>query len=134
MVNKTTALEVNEMLNTRESAGLLNVTTQTIKNYIYSGKLRAFKTPGGHHRIRRSDLMSLGFIEDSGGTADPDALQGHHRPEGGGAIPARGGKPLSPLPGTQSRLCLLQGRRSPSHPAQSQFRADAGQAPGADPR
>ena len=68
MVNKTTALEVNEMLNTRESAGLLNVTTQTIKNYIYSGKLRAFKTPGGHHRIRRSDLMSLGFIEDSGGT------------------------------------------------------------------
>jgi len=51
-----------EILNTREAAALLKVTTQTIKNYIYSGKLKAIKTPGGHHRIRRSDLKSLGFV------------------------------------------------------------------------
>jgi excisionase family DNA binding protein len=50
-----------EILNTREAAALLKVTTQTIKNYIYSGKLEAIKTPGGHHRIRRSDLKCLGF-------------------------------------------------------------------------
>ena len=68
MVKKTTALGFKEVLNTRESAGLIHVTAQTIKNYIYSGKLKALKTPGGHHRIRRSDLMSLGFIQDSGET------------------------------------------------------------------
>ena len=50
-----------EILNTREAAGLLKVTTQTIKNYIYSGKLKALKTPGGHHRIRRIDLKDLGI-------------------------------------------------------------------------
>ncbi len=53
-----------EILNTREAAEILNVTTQTIKNYIYSGKLQAIKTPGGHHRIRISDLRQLGFAID----------------------------------------------------------------------
>jgi excisionase family DNA binding protein/putative nucleotidyltransferase with HDIG domain len=53
-----------EILKTREAADLLKVTTQTIKNYIYSGKLKALKTPGGHHRIRRSDLKEIGFLED----------------------------------------------------------------------
>jgi len=43
---------------------LLKVTTQTIKNYIYSGRLQAIKTPGGHHRIRRQDLQSIGFVPD----------------------------------------------------------------------
>jgi excisionase family DNA binding protein len=50
-----------EILNTSEAAELLNVTAQTIKNYIYAGKLKSLKTPGGHHRIRRSDLESIGF-------------------------------------------------------------------------
>lgn len=57
-------LASKEILNTREAAALLKVTTQTIKNYIYSGKLNAIKTPGGHHRIRRVDLKSLGFVID----------------------------------------------------------------------
>ena len=52
-----------EILKTREAAELLEVTPQTIKNYIYSGKLKALKTPGGHHRIRRSNLREIGFIE-----------------------------------------------------------------------
>jgi len=61
---KKVPLTQKEILRTREAAELLKVTTQTIKNYIYSGKLRALKTPGGHHRIRRSDLKELGFLED----------------------------------------------------------------------
>ena len=52
-----------EILKTREAAELINVTSQTIKNYIYSGRLKALKTPGGHHRIRRSDLREIGFLE-----------------------------------------------------------------------
>lgn len=51
-----------EILSTREAAALLKVTTQTIKNYIHAGKLKALKTPGGHHRIRRSDIEELGFV------------------------------------------------------------------------
>ena len=53
-----------DILRTREAAAMLKVTTQTIKNYIYSGRLKALKTPGGHHRIRKSDLKELGFLED----------------------------------------------------------------------
>ncbi len=61
-----------EILNTREAAGLLKVTTQTIKNYIYSGKLNAIKTPGGHHRIKRSDLKTLGFVTEE--EKNPESL------------------------------------------------------------
>jgi len=50
-----------ELLSAREAAIALNVTPQTIKNYIYAGRLKSVKTPGGQHRIRRSDLNSLGF-------------------------------------------------------------------------
>src|SRR5210317_1118210 len=53
-----------DILRTREAAAMLKVTTQTIKNYIYSGRLKAIKTPGGHHRIRRQDLQSIGFVAD----------------------------------------------------------------------
>ncbi len=61
-----------EILRTKEAAELLKVTTQTIKNYIYSGKLKAVKTPGGHHRIRRSDLRELGFLKEP--MADEDTM------------------------------------------------------------
>jgi excisionase family DNA binding protein len=62
MVKRIKDLETKEVLNTREAACLIKVTTQTIKNYIYSGKLKAIKTPGGHHRIRKIDLQELGFV------------------------------------------------------------------------
>jgi len=68
MANEIAALEEGkEMLSAREAASTINVSYQTIKNYIYAGKIKTVKTPGGHHRIRRSDLMNLGFIQDSGG-------------------------------------------------------------------
>jgi excisionase family DNA binding protein len=66
VVTRVKDLTNKEILSTREAAILIKVTTQTIKNYIYSGKLKAIKTPGGHHRIRKIDLQGLGFdIEDS---------------------------------------------------------------------
>jgi HD-GYP domain-containing protein (c-di-GMP phosphodiesterase class II) len=43
---------------------MLGVTVQTIKNYIYRGRLQTHKTPGGHHRIRREDIIKLGLLED----------------------------------------------------------------------
>jgi putative nucleotidyltransferase with HDIG domain/excisionase family DNA binding protein len=58
---KRNNLKEKELLSAREAAIALNVTPQTIKNYIYAGRLKSLKTPGGQHRIRRSDLNSLGF-------------------------------------------------------------------------
>ena len=52
------SLHEKPVLTTKEAAKLLKVGVQTIKNYIYQGKIKSFKTPGGHHRILRSDLPS----------------------------------------------------------------------------
>jgi len=47
------------LVTTKEAANLLGVTPQTIKNYIYTGKLTSHRTPGGHHRLKVSDLEEL---------------------------------------------------------------------------
>jgi len=54
--NNGSSLYKKPILTTKEAGKLLKVGVQTIKNYIYKGKLKSFKTPGGHHRILRSDL------------------------------------------------------------------------------
>ncbi len=51
------------MLTTREVGELLTVTQQTVKNYIYAGKLKSHKTPGGRHRIYKSDLIKSGYLK-----------------------------------------------------------------------
>jgi excisionase family DNA binding protein len=38
---------------------LLQVSPQTIVNWIEAGKLEAYKTPGGHRRIKKSDLEAF---------------------------------------------------------------------------
>lgn len=42
----------------KQAAAYFNLSLSTIKNYIYSGKLKTLKTPGGHHRIRKSELLT----------------------------------------------------------------------------
>ena len=44
------------LLTPREAAVILNISYPTIKNWIYKGKLRSVKTPGGHHRIPEEDI------------------------------------------------------------------------------
>ena len=46
------------LLTVKQAAFFLNLSVLTIKNYIYAGKLKSVKTPGGHHRIRISDLSA----------------------------------------------------------------------------
>ncbi|UCD70491.1 MAG: HD domain-containing protein [Syntrophobacterales bacterium] len=60
---KDSAPRRTDIVSAREAAEILGVTVQTIKNYIYSGKIRSYKTPGGHHRIRQEDVMNLGPLE-----------------------------------------------------------------------
>jgi excisionase family DNA binding protein len=54
-----------DLIKTRQAAQLLGVTVQTIKNYIYAGKLKSHKTPGGHHRVLLSDLQELASVQTS---------------------------------------------------------------------
>ena len=46
-------------LTPKEAAKFLNLSLSTIKNYLNDGKLHAFKTPGGHYRISKKDLMKM---------------------------------------------------------------------------
>jgi len=52
-----------DLIKTKQAAHLLGVTVQTVKNYIYTGKLKSHKTLGGHHRIMISDLMELASLQ-----------------------------------------------------------------------
>jgi len=42
-----------------EAAGALRVSYPTLKQWIYRGKIRSVRTPGGHHRIPRSEIERL---------------------------------------------------------------------------
>ena len=49
------------LLTTWQAARYCNVSPYTVRNWIRTGELDAFKTPGGHHRIQRRDLDA--FLE-----------------------------------------------------------------------
>ncbi len=48
-----------ELLKLRDAAEILNISYPTLKQWIYRGKLQSIKTPGGHHRIERSEIDRL---------------------------------------------------------------------------
>jgi len=54
------------LLTLREAAARLNVSIATLKRYIYEGKVRSAKLPGGHHRIPEAEIarvLSVGGFE-----------------------------------------------------------------------
>ena len=51
-------LEPDVYFTPREAAEHLNLSLSAIKNYIYANKLKTLKTPGGHHRISKSELLA----------------------------------------------------------------------------
>ncbi len=48
-----------EVLTTFEAADFCHTSYMSVKRWIWSGKLKAFKTPGGHFRIRRNDMIEF---------------------------------------------------------------------------
>ncbi len=54
----------SDLLSPKQAAAMLGVTYQTIQSYIYTGRLKTYSTTGGHHRIRREDIIELGFLKD----------------------------------------------------------------------
>lgn len=49
----------NIFVTPRQAADILNVSLCTLKKFIYRGRIKTFKTPGGHHRINKTDLSLL---------------------------------------------------------------------------
>ena len=49
-------METKHILTTWEAGRYCSVSPYTIRNWIRDGHLKAFTTPGGHHRIVRQDL------------------------------------------------------------------------------
>jgi len=47
------------LLKIDEAAALLGVTTQTIRNWDNSGKLKAIRTDGGHRRFKEADINAI---------------------------------------------------------------------------
>jgi molybdopterin-binding protein len=50
---------MSTLLTPRDAAMRLGISYPTIKQWIYHGKLKAVKTPGGHYRIAEADLDKL---------------------------------------------------------------------------
>jgi len=51
--------EGDRLLTVSEAAKLLKVSPLTVRRYIYAGKLKAIKTPGGRNRIPLSEIERL---------------------------------------------------------------------------
>jgi molybdopterin-binding protein len=49
------------LLRPREAALQLRISFPTIKQWIYGGKIRSVRTPGGHHRIPQGEIDRLLF-------------------------------------------------------------------------
>jgi molybdopterin-binding protein len=50
---------MQKLLPPREAANILGISYPTLKQWIYQGKLKTAKTPGGHHRVPESEIDRL---------------------------------------------------------------------------
>jgi molybdopterin-binding protein len=50
---------LQKLLPPREAANVLGVSYPTLKQWIYRGKIKSVKTPGGHHRVPESEIDRL---------------------------------------------------------------------------
>ena len=50
---------MQRLLAPREVANILGISYPTLKQWIYRGKIRSTKTPGGHHRVPESEIDRL---------------------------------------------------------------------------
>lgn len=50
----------SESFTPAEAARALGVSYPTVKQWIYRRRIRSVRTPGGHHRIPRSEIVRLG--------------------------------------------------------------------------
>jgi len=71
-----------DALTPAEAAAALSVSYPTIKQWIYRKKIRSVRTPGGHHRIPRSEVARVGAFGalSAAASASPlDAISGRNK-------------------------------------------------------
>jgi excisionase family DNA binding protein len=52
-------IEPDRLLTSTEVGELLQVNSSSVKNWVNEGRITCFRTPGGHRRIRASDLVEF---------------------------------------------------------------------------
>ena len=60
--HKAPAARQTALYRLSEAARLLSISGPTLKQWIYRGRIRSVKTPGGHHRIPRSEIERLSGV------------------------------------------------------------------------
>lgn len=73
-----------ELLRLRDAARLVGVSYPTLKQWIYSGKIKSVKTVGGHHRIPQSEVDRLTRASErktvrQGKPVGLSAISGHNK-------------------------------------------------------
>jgi molybdopterin-binding protein len=68
---------VQRLLAPREAANILGISYPTLKQWIYRGKIKTAKTPGGHHRVPESEIDRL--IPTKLGRGDIETRRGNFR-------------------------------------------------------
>jgi len=58
-MNEYTSKKSEIFLTPNQAAQILNLSLATVKKFIYTGRIKTIKTPGGHHRIKKTDLFAL---------------------------------------------------------------------------
>ena len=71
-----------EMLKPQDAAKLMGVSYPTLKQWIYNDKVRSVRTPGGHHRIPRSEVDRITGAKQHSSSK-------HNKPAGLDAISGR---------------------------------------------
>src|SRR5690349_10016836 len=66
---------MSELLKPADAARLAGVSYPTLKQWIYSGKIRSTKTAGGHHRIARSEIERVTGASNRAGRSKPVGLE-----------------------------------------------------------
>jgi len=56
-LKQNSTLRNETFLTSSQASQLLNISVSTLKKYIQQGKIKTLKTPGGHHRFLKEDLL-----------------------------------------------------------------------------
>jgi len=67
---KKSLSQTGELLKPRDAALQMRISFPTIKQWIYTGKIKSVKTAGGHHRIPQSEVDR--FLFRKRGTTAPE--------------------------------------------------------------
>jgi molybdopterin-binding protein len=70
------AMPSMELFKLQDAAHTLSISYQTLKRWIYQGKIQSVRTPGGHHRIPQTELRRLAGSSARRASSKPHKSEG----------------------------------------------------------